>query len=164
MGVSGAGKTTVGTLLASQMGWQYAEGDDYHSDANKAKMHAGIPLTDEDRWPWLRTLHEILVGWYTSGRSGVLACSALKQSYRDLLRDGIPDTDLRFVLLEAPEPVLEERLRQRHGHYMNPGLLESQIETLEVPSDALHISVVQPPEQAVRQILAAINLAPASSA
>src|SRR5271168_4803722 len=85
MGVTGTGKTTIGTLLSQRTGWQYAEGDNYHSEANKAKMHAGIPLTDEDRAPWLAVLHELLHGWYQKGESGILACSALKQSYRDTL-------------------------------------------------------------------------------
>lgn len=157
MGVTGSGKTTIGTLLASETGWEYAEGDDYHSPENVAKMHAGIPLTDEDRAPWLSALHQVLLGWYNSGKSGIMACSALKQSYRDTLRDSIPPADLRFVLLEAPEPVLQDRLAHRTGHYMNPILLQSQIDTLEIPSDALRVSVVQQPADAVHQILDALK-------
>src|ERR1700750_81209 len=110
MGVTGSGKTTIGRKLAAAEHWEYAEGDDYHSEANKAKMHAGIPLTDDDRAPWLATLHEILMSWYHSGKSGVLACSALKQAYRDILSEGIPRSELRFVLLEVPRDVLEHRL------------------------------------------------------
>src|SRR5271155_6270505 len=101
MGVTGTGKTTIGTLLSQRTGWPYAEGDDYHSEANKAKMHAGIPLTDEDRAPWLAALHEVLYGWYQEHGSGILACSALKQSYRDTLTDGIPHDAYRFVLLKV---------------------------------------------------------------
>ncbi len=157
MGVTGSGKTTIGTLLASETGWEYAEGDDYHSPENRAKMHAGIPLTDEDRAPWLAALHGVLLGWHNSGKSGVMACSALKQAYRDALRDGIPPAELRFVLLEAPRAVLEERLAHRSGHYMNPDLLQSQIDTLEIPADALHVSAVQTPREAVDQILDAVK-------
>src|SRR5580698_6614251 len=102
MGVTGTGKTTIGTLLAKRSGWHYAEGDDYHSDANKAKMHAGIPLNDEDRAPWLASLHEALLGWYRSGQSGILACSALKQAYRDTLSEGIAKNAYRLVLLKVP--------------------------------------------------------------
>jgi gluconokinase len=153
MGVTGSGKTTIGRLLASRMAWEYAEGDDYHSKENVAKMHAGIPLTDEDRMPWLRVLHQVLLDWYKSGKSGVLACSALKQAYRDVLAEGIPPSDIRFVLLEAPKEVLLERLKHRADHFMNPALLDSQLATLEVPSDALRVSAVQSPEDAVQQIL-----------
>jgi gluconokinase len=153
MGVTGSGKTTIGTLLASRMGWEFAEGDAYHSKENIAKMQAGIPLTDEDREPWLRALHEVLLGWYKAGKSGVLACSALRQKYRDVLAEGIPRSEIRFVLLEAPKEVLMERLSHRPGHFMNPALLDSQLATLEMPSDAIRISAVQPPAQAVEQIL-----------
>lgn len=153
MGVTGSGKTTIGTLLASREGWEYAEGDAYHSPQNIAKMHAGIPLTDEDRAPWLEALHQVLLGWHNGGKSGVLACSALKQSYRDVLAEAIPPDHIRFVLLEAPEEVLLERLKHRPGHFMNPLLLDSQFATLEIPSDALRVSVVQPPSDAVEQIM-----------
>ncbi len=153
MGVTGSGKTTVGTLLASENGWEYAEGDDYHSAENVRKMHDGIPLTDEDRGPWLVRLHEVLLGWYQSGKSGVMACSALRQKYRDLLQGGIPPIDLHFVLLEAPEAVLQARVNARIGHYMNPVLLQSQLDTLEIPSDAIRVSVTQPPSESARQII-----------
>src|SRR5271156_391582 len=106
MGVTGTGKTTIGTLLSQRTGWPYAEGDDYHSEANKAKMHAGIPLTDEDRKPWLATLHQLLLGWYEGGTSGILGCSALKQSYRDALTPQIPALNIRFILLEVSRQVL----------------------------------------------------------
>ena len=96
-------------------------------------MHAGIPLTDADRAPWLATLHEVLLGWYRSGTSGVLACSALRQAYRDELSAGIPSAELRFVLLEVPKDVLQERMAERKNHYMSPALLDSQIATLEMP-------------------------------
>jgi gluconokinase len=157
MGVTGSGKTTIGTRLAALEHWEYAEGDDYHSDANKAKMHAGIPLTDADRAPWLATLHEVLLGWYRSGTSGVLACSALRQAYRDELSGGIPSAELRFVLLEVPKDVLQERMAERKGHYMSPALLDSQIATLEMPKDAIRVAGDLPPDQVVQEIVTAIR-------
>jgi gluconokinase len=157
MGVTASGKTTIGTRLAALEHWEYAEGDDYHSDANKAKMHAGIPLTDADRAPWLATLHEVLLGWYRSGTSGVLACSALRQAYRDELSGGIPSAELRFVLLEVPKDVLQERMAERKGHYMSPALLDSQIATLEMPKDAIRVAGDLPPDQVVQEIVTAIR-------
>jgi gluconokinase len=157
MGVTASGKTTIGTRLAAVEHWEYAEGDDYHSEANKAKMHAGIPLTDADRAPWLATLHEVLLGWYRSGTSGVLACSALKQSYRDALSADIPSSDLHFVLLEVPKAVLAERLARRTDHYMSPALLDSQIATLESPRDAIRVAADRQPDDVVREIMDAIR-------
>jgi gluconokinase len=159
MGVTASGKTTIGTRLAAAEHWEYAEGDDYHSDANKAKMHVGIPLTDEDRAPWLASLHEVLLGWYRSGASGVLACSALKQTYRDELSAGIPGTVLHFVLLEVSREVLEERLAARKNHYMSPALLDSQIATLETPRDAIRVAGDRSPDEAVREIMDAVRAA-----
>jgi gluconokinase len=157
MGVTASGKTTIGTKVAAAEHWEYAEGDDYHSAANKAKMHAGIPLTDADRAPWLATLHELLLGWYRSGTSGVLACSALRQAYRDELSAAIPAADLRFVLLEVPKDVLQERLAERKNHYMSPALLDSQIATLEIPKDAIRVAGDRPPDEVVREIMTAIG-------
>jgi gluconokinase len=157
MGVTGSGKTTIGRKLAAAEHWVFAEGDDYHSEANKAKMHAGIPLTDADRAPWLATLHEVLLGWYRSGTSGVLACSALRQAYRDELSAGIPSAELRFVLLEVPKDVLQKRMAERKGHYMSPALLESQIATLETPRDAIRVAGDLPPDQVVQEIMTAIR-------
>ena len=153
MGVTGSGKTTIGTLLAAKTGWQYAEGDDFHSEANKKKMHAGIPLTDEDRAPWLASLHELLYGWFQAGRNGILTCSALKQAYRDTLVAGIPHHAYRFVLLEVSRQHLEERLRDRKNHYMNPALLDSQLATLEQPADAIRISAEDGAERVVQGLL-----------
>ena len=157
MGVTGSGKTTIGTKLAVAKHWEYAEGDDYHSEANKAKMHAGIPLTDADRAPWLATLHEVLLGWHRSGSSGVMACSALRQAYRDELSAGIPSAELHFVLLEVPKDVLEHRMAERKGHYMSPALLDSQIATLEMPRDAIRVLADLPPDQVVQEIITAIR-------
>ena len=157
MGVTASGKTTIGTRLAALEHWEYAEGDDYHSADNKAKMHAGIPLTDADRAPWLATLHEVLVGWYRSGTSGVLACSALRQAYRDELSAGIPGAALRFVLLGVPREVLEHRMAERKGHYMSPALLDSQIATLEMPRDAIRVAADLPPDEVVQKIMTALR-------
>jgi gluconokinase len=159
MGVTASGKTTIGTRLAAAEHWEYAEGDDYHSDANKAKMHAGIPLTDEDRAPWLASLHEVLLGWHQSRKSGVMACSALKQSYRDELSAGIPGTELHFVLLEVSREVLEQRLAARKNHYMSPALLDSQIATLEAPRDAIRVAGDRPTDETVREIMDAVRSA-----
>ena len=153
MGVTGTGKTTIGKLLASRTGWQFAEGDDYHSEANKAKMHAGIPLTDADRAPWLASLHDVLRAWLDNGQSGILACSALKQTYRDTLIAGIPSGAYRFVWLNVSREHLVERLAKRTGHYMSPALLDSQIVTLEIPSGAIAVSAEGTPEETVESIL-----------
>ena len=157
MGVTASGKTTIGTKLAALEQWEYAEGDDYHSDANRAKMHAGIPLTDADRAPWLASLHEVLLGWHRNGTSGVLACSALRQAYRDELSAGIPGAELRFVLLEVPRAVLEQRMAERKGHYMSPALLDSQIATLEMPRDAIRVAGDLPPDEVVQKIMTALR-------
>jgi gluconokinase len=131
MGVSGSGKSTLAARFVDRTGWAFAEGDNFHSEANRAKMHAGIPLTDEDRLPWLDALHGVLAGWQSEGASGVLTCSALKESYRERLLTGIPEA--RIVWLDPPRDLLEHRLAARTGHYMNPKLLDSQLATLEAP-------------------------------
>ena len=153
MGVTGSGKTTIGQLLAAETGWQFEDADEYHSAANKAKMHANIPLTDADRGPWLITLHELLLGWYESGKSGILGCSALKQTYRDVLLAQIPPANIRFVLLDVSRPVLEQRLAGRKNHYMSPGLLQSQLDTLEITPDLTRIPADGSPSQIVQSIL-----------
>ena len=157
MGVTGTGKTTVGTLLSRYTGWPYAEGDDFHSEANKAKMHAGIPLNDQDRAPWLDSLHEVLLGWYRKGQSGILSCSALKQAYRDTLVAAMPQESYRFVLLRVSREHIAERLAKRSDHYMNPALLDSQFATLEIPSDALAVSAEGTPEETVELILKGLD-------
>jgi gluconokinase len=158
MGVTASGKSTIAAELVRLTGWQFAEGDDYHSAANKQKMHAGIPLTDEDRAPWLASLHAVIAGWAASGQSGVLTCSALKQSYRDILTKDIPPGAYRFVLLDVPIEILKERLKDRPGHFMNPGLLQSQLDTLEVPQDALRVEATGAPVGVAQKILS--QLAP----
>jgi gluconokinase len=154
MGVSGVGKTTVGMLLARALGAEFAEGDSYHPPANVEKMRNGAPLDDEDRWPWLQILAAEIDTWLAEGRSVVLACSALKRAYRDLLAHGRPQ--VRFVYLKGEAALLRTRLDQRRGHYMPPTLLASQLAALEEPDDALTIDVSGPPEVIVEQIRVAL--------
>ncbi len=116
-------------------------------------MAAGTPLTDADREPWLRELHQILLGWYRAGTSGVLACSALKQSYRELLLEAVPVGAVNLVFLELPKEMLEDRLAHRHHEFMNPRLLDSQLQTLEVPHDAYVVENDRPPEEVAESIL-----------
>ena len=134
MGVSGSGKTTIGTLLAERIGATFADADDYHPPANKEKMAAGHPLNDEDREPWLETLNRLMSGWFEAGKNGVLACSALKEKYRATLAAGMPAGAVTFVWLDGTRELLAERLAERHHEYMNPELLESQLATLEPPA------------------------------
>jgi gluconokinase len=161
MGVSGSGKTTVAKGIASAMGWEFAEGDDFHSDANVAKMSAGQPLTDEDRWPWLRAIGSWLSGREASRQNAVVTCSALRRAYRDLLRAGRPD--VRFCHVEADAQLIEERVTQRTGHYMPPALLPSQLATLEPlqPDEpGVTVSVAGAPEATVERALEALGLRP----
>ncbi len=153
MGVTASGKSTIANELVKQTGWEFAEGDDYHSEANKAKMHAGVPLSDADRAPWLKALHGVLAGWVREGKNGVMTCSALKESYRVTLVNGLPEGAVRFVLLEVPREELEKRLAHRTGHFMSPALLDSQLATLEVPGDALRIKAVGDVGAVARDIL-----------
>jgi gluconokinase len=136
MGVSGSGKTTIGTLLAERTGAVFADADDYHPQANKDKMAAGHPLDDDDRQPWLEVLNDLLRSWFEQGSSGVLACSALKAKYRDTLSQDMPEGAVHFVLLEGSPELIAQRLAKRHHEYMNPALLESQLKTLEPPTEA----------------------------
>jgi gluconokinase len=132
MGVSGAGKSSVGEKLAERMGWHYVEGDSLHPDANVEKMAKGIPLTDEDRWPWLDLVGAELSRAHGKGEGVVVTCSALKRAYRDRLRDAVGG-DLYFVYLDGTLDVLSARMRERQGHFMPASLLESQLATLEDP-------------------------------
>lgn len=158
MGVSGSGKTTIGTLLATRTNTVFADADDYHPQANKDKMRAGIPLNDDDREPWLEILNGLLRGWNQAGEGGVLACSALKQKYRETLASGIPPNAITFVWLDGDKELLSERLAARHHEYMNPKLLDSQFATLEPPKDALRVENDKTPEQVVGEILQHISL------
>ena len=163
MGVSGSGKSFVAGKLAEATGWPFAEGDDYHSEANKTKMHAGIPLTDADRGPWLDSLHEVLTGWHKKGQSGILTCSALKATYREHLSAGI--AEVRFVWLDPPRSVLADRMAHRPGHFMPPALLDSQLATLEppteIPAEVLRLDGTQPIEQEIQSVLKWLNVSPA---
>ncbi len=153
MGVTGAGKSTIGQLLAERLGWTFQEGDDLHPAANVAKMRAGIPLTDEDREPWLARVAGWIETRLSAGESGVVTCSALRRCYRDLLaRHG----GVTFVYLAVDGPTLEQRLAERRGHYMSPALLDSQLELLEEPSPdepVVRVDAGQQPEASVDQVL-----------
>jgi gluconokinase len=153
MGVSGSGKTTIGTLLSERMHTVFADADDYHSAANKAKMAAGHPLNDEDRQPWLETLNSLLLEWFEAGRGGVLACSALKDAYRNTLVRGLPHGAFTFVWLDGSKELIAERLAERKNHYMNPGLLDSQFAALEPPADALRVVNDHAPAEVVNEIM-----------
>jgi carbohydrate kinase (thermoresistant glucokinase family) len=155
MGVSGSGKTTVGKLIADRLGAVFEEGDDYHPPENVAKMRAGIPLDDADRAPWLDRLSHEIDGWLHAGRISVLACSALKDAYRQRLgagREGVV-----FVFLRGSPDVVGARLEARRGHYMPAGLLRSQFEALEEPADALVADVAGTPDQIADGIVARIT-------
>jgi gluconokinase len=157
MGVSGIGKTTLGQLLAARTGWKFEDADDYHSEGNRQKMAAGIPLTDADRGPWLKALHQRMLQYHQKGESVILACSALKRRYREVLADSFVHGEIRFVYLHAPVALIQERMKVRHHPYMNSNLLESQLAALEVPSDAWSIPVDGTPEEATSHILARLR-------
>jgi len=131
MGVSGSGKSTIAEQLAARLGWRYVDGDLFHPPANVAKMSAGHPLTDEDRWPWLRAIAAEIDRLAAAGERAVVACSALKRAYRDILVHG--RNDVRIVFLDGTKDLIAKRLAARKGHFMPPGLLDSQFRTLEPP-------------------------------
>lgn len=141
MGVCGCGKTSVGQRMAAAMGGVFEDADDFHSAANKAKMGAKIPLTDEDRWPWLETLRGRIEHHRASGMPYVLACSALKAVYRDRLRGGDAGDETAFVWLEGSRELIESRMSAREGHYMPVGLLDSQFAILEPTPDLIRVSI-----------------------
>jgi gluconokinase len=153
MGVSGSGKSTVGTVLAERLGTVFADADDYHPAANKAKMAAGHPLNDDDRQPWLETLNGVMRGWFESGKGGVLACSALKEKYRETLESGMPEGTVKFVLLDPSKELIAERLKERHHEFMNPNLLASQLATLERPKNAFDVVNDKAPEEVANEIV-----------
>ena len=131
MGVAGCGKTTIARMLAERLGWRFQEGDALHPPANVAKMSAGTPLTDDDRWPWLHTIAGVMDGWRAEGASGIVTCSALKRAYRDILVGGHPD--VRIVHLAGEKALIAARMAARKGHFMPTALLDSQFATLEPP-------------------------------
>ncbi|MEZ2388998.1 gluconokinase [bacterium RCC_150] len=157
MGVSGSGKSTVAGVLAGRLGWDLAEGDDFHPEANVAKMHAGHPLSDEDRWPWLDTIAAWIRERTEAGRPGIITCSALKKRYRDILRG----ENVVFVFLQGSKEKISDRLASRHGHYMPASLLESQFEALEEPTqDENYISlcVSASPAEEANEIIERLGL------
>lgn len=163
MGVSGCGKTTVASRLAQRLGWDFAEADTFHSAANVAKMSAGIPLTDDDRWPWLGAIAARIEAARASGRGCVVACSALKRRYRERLSGG--HHDVRFVYLQGDYDTVAARLSGRTGHYMPPTLLKSQYEALEEPAadeNAIVLSIERSPDDLVPGIVKALGLATSS--
>lgn len=156
MGVSGSGKTTLGQRLAERLGCIFIDADDHHPQENVAKMAAGVPLEDADRWPWLEQLNGLLRSQAAQAHSAVLACSALKQAYRARLCDGIGDC--RLVYLQGSIAQLRARLAERQHRYMPASLLESQFAALEPPADAITVDVGAPPARCVASVLAALGL------
>lgn len=156
MGVSGAGKTTVGQALASALGWRFIEGDDFHPEANIIRMRAGVPLTDADREPWLERLAAEMRGCVKHRRSAVVSCSALKAAYRRTLT--VDEDTVVFVYLKAERELLEKRVATRTGHFMPGSLLESQLAALEEPGDALVIDARRPITAMVANICQALRL------
>jgi len=150
MGVSGSGKTTIGERLAQVLGWPFYDGDQFHPPANIVKMQQGMPLTDADRWPWLHALRACIETWVQQGMSAVLACSALKQAYREYLI--IDEDEVKLVYLRGDYDLINERLAQRQGHFMPPGLLASQFAALEEPERGVVVDIVHPPERMVALI------------
>jgi len=149
MGVTGAGKTTVGKLLARRLGWVFLDADDFHSDANRKKMHRGIPLSEADRGPWLDAIHDELLRRTLEDQNIVLACSALKQVYRNTLSSGL---SLKIVLLRGTADELHRNLAARQNHFAGEDLVPSQLAILEEPSDALVEDIRLPPEEIVERI------------
>jgi len=149
MGPAGSGKTTIGKLLAAKLSWEFADGDDFHPPANIEKMARGVGLTDEDRVPWLISIRDAMRQWQAQGRNVILACSALKRSYRELL--GI-NSNVQLVYLKGSHELLQGRLRSRKGHYANEQLLASQLVDLEEPSEAITIDAASSPEEIVAEI------------
>ena len=167
MGVSGSGKSTVAEALGQQLGWRFEDGDSFHPPSNVAKMAVGHPLTDEDRWPWLNAIADEIERTCKEGRQEdrhvIIACSALKHSYRDVLLRG--RTDVRFVFLKGTQALIADRLAQRKGHFMPPELLTSQFRTLEPPEEAEHVvtvSIDAPVDVIVTDILRQLKLGKAT--
>jgi gluconokinase len=155
MGVTGSGKTTIGSLLAARLGWHFADADEFHSAANKEKMHKGIPLSDADRLPWLAAMHDQIAKWVALKQNVVLACSALKQSYRQLLWTG---PEVQFVYLKGSYELIAERLRARKGHFADEHILAGQFADLEEPSHALTVDIGASPEEMVDEICRRLGL------
>ena len=155
MGVVGSGKTTIGNLLASQLGWEFADADDFHPSSNVEKIRHGIPLTDQDREPWLEQLRQAIDRWITESKNVVLACSALKRSYRAKLSAG---PQVRFVYLKGTAAVIAERLQARHGHFAGESILASQLADLEEPEAAITVNIADTPGNIVDEIRKKLHL------
>ncbi len=160
MGVSGSGKTTVGELLAEDLGWVFYDADDFHPQSNIDKMSHGIPLTDADRSAWLAILHKMIASLLEKGQSAVLACSALKRSYREEL--GADRPNVKLVFLKGSFELIKQRMMLRKEHFMKVGMLPSQFEDLEepTPEEALIVSIDQTPEAIVKDIEMAVQVHP----
>ncbi len=150
MGVAGSGKTTIGRMLASRLGWVYLEADDFHSAANKEKMHRGEHLTEADRLPWLRAMHAELQKQSASDKNVVLACSALNEEYRRVLMDGL---SVKLVYLRGSKELIASRLRHRTGHFAGEAILDDQFAVLEEPRDAIVVDIAEEPERIVEELL-----------
>jgi gluconokinase len=146
MGTTGAGKTTIGTMLATQLNWQFADADTFHPPANIEKMSHGIPLTDADRAPWLEAMRKAILEWIAAGKNVVLACSALKRAYRDELR---PSPEVKIVYLKGDYALFAERIRHRHGHFAGEQILAGQFADLEEPDDAITVDAAKSPDEIV---------------
>ncbi len=156
MGVSGCGKTSVGEVLSTALDWPFYDGDDFHPQSNIDKMAQGIPLNDEDRQPWLERLHDLISETLNQGKSLIVACSALKAKYRQILRGGREEVE--FVHLTGSFDLIYERLQQRGRHYMKAEMLHSQFADLETPHDALAVSIDQEVDMIVDEIISGLNL------
>ena len=156
MGVSGSGKTTIGALLSKELKWDFFDGDDFHDPSNVEKMAAGIPLTDEDRQTWLNTLHGIVTRLREEGKNGIIACSALKHSYRKYLMTRAEDVSL--IYLKGNFEQIKQRLNDRTGHFVGESLLQSQFSTLEEPDDAIEVDITHTPAEIVSTIIKRQNL------
>lgn len=157
MGVTGSGKSTVGELLAGRLGWVFLEADDFHSAANKEKMHRGVPLSEADRMPWLNAIHAEMLAQEENGENAVLACSALRKSYREILTTGL---EVKIVYLRGSRELIGARLRQRLGHFAGEGILDDQFAVLEEPGDAevLVVDIRESPEEIVEEVLGRIGV------
>ena len=155
MGVTGAGKTTIGTMLAAQLNWQFADADTFHPPANIQKMSRGVPLNDTDRAPWLAAMRKAILEWIAAGKNVVLACSALKRAYRDELR---PSREVKIVYLKGDYALFAERIRRRHGHFAGEGILAGQFADLEEPVDAIMVDAAKSPEETVAEIRKQLGL------